>query len=166
MLLVVFHVLGCPEQSFWSGVKLTSWTGRPCVLQSMRSQRVGHNWGTELNPLLIAARINERGRKGGTFTWLLGFPQLWFGGLKNQHVDDSELPTWVALISPHSFVPNCRGRGLSPRHCSMSGGGAGVETAQNRADRVNDVSGQQTSHSGLQRTLWAPAVNYRDQACD
>ena len=25
------------------------WTGRPGVLQSMRSQRVGHNWATELN---------------------------------------------------------------------------------------------------------------------
>ena len=25
------------------------WTGRPGVLQSMGSQRVGHNWGTELN---------------------------------------------------------------------------------------------------------------------
>ena len=25
------------------------WTGRPGVLQSMRSQRVGHNWETELN---------------------------------------------------------------------------------------------------------------------
>ena len=25
------------------------WTGKPCVLQSMGSQRVGHDWGTELN---------------------------------------------------------------------------------------------------------------------
>ena len=25
------------------------WTGKPSVLQSMGSQRVGHNWGTELN---------------------------------------------------------------------------------------------------------------------
>ena len=25
------------------------WTGRPCVLQSMGSQRVGHDWATELN---------------------------------------------------------------------------------------------------------------------
>ena len=25
------------------------WTGRPCVLHSMGSQRVGHNWATKLN---------------------------------------------------------------------------------------------------------------------
>ena len=25
------------------------WTGRPCVLQSMGSQRVGHDWATELS---------------------------------------------------------------------------------------------------------------------
>ena len=29
-------------QEFW-------WTGKPGVLQSLRSQRVGHNWATELN---------------------------------------------------------------------------------------------------------------------
>ena len=35
----------------WVWVKLRSWwwTGRPGVLQSMGSQRVGHNWATELN---------------------------------------------------------------------------------------------------------------------
>ena len=25
------------------------WTGRPCMLQSMRSQRIRHNWATKLN---------------------------------------------------------------------------------------------------------------------
>ena len=37
----------------WSWVWTRSgswwWTGKPGVLQSMRSQRVGHNWATELN---------------------------------------------------------------------------------------------------------------------
>ena len=37
----------------WTGVSVGSgswwWTGRPGVLQSMGSQRVGHNWATELN---------------------------------------------------------------------------------------------------------------------
>ena len=37
----------------WTQVRVNSgswwWTGRPCVLQSMGSQRVGHNWATELN---------------------------------------------------------------------------------------------------------------------
>ena len=37
----------------WTRVLVNSgswwWTGRPGVLQSMGSQRVGHNWATELN---------------------------------------------------------------------------------------------------------------------
>ena len=37
----------------WTWVWLSSgswwWTGKPGVLQSMGSQRVGHDWGTELN---------------------------------------------------------------------------------------------------------------------
>ena len=39
--------------TWWTWVWLNSrswwWTGRPGVLQSMGSQRVGHNWTTELN---------------------------------------------------------------------------------------------------------------------
>ena len=33
----------------WLGSRSWWWTGRPSVLQSMGSQRVGHNWATELN---------------------------------------------------------------------------------------------------------------------
>ena len=38
-------------QFWWIWVDFGSWwwTGRPGVLQSMGSQRVGHNWATELN---------------------------------------------------------------------------------------------------------------------
>ena len=47
---------GCmasPTQWTWVWVNSRSWgwTGRPCVLQSMGSQRVGHNWATELTEL-------------------------------------------------------------------------------------------------------------------
>ena len=40
-----------PSQWTWVWVKSGSWwwTGRLCMLQSMRSQRVRHNWATELN---------------------------------------------------------------------------------------------------------------------
>ena len=40
-----------PTQWTWVWVNLGSWwwTGRPGVLQFMGSQRVGHNWATELN---------------------------------------------------------------------------------------------------------------------
>ena len=45
---------GCmapPTQWTWGWVNSGSWwwTGRPGVLQSMGSQRVGHDWATELN---------------------------------------------------------------------------------------------------------------------
>ena len=33
----------------WTSFGSWWWTGRPGMLQSMRSQRVGHNWATELN---------------------------------------------------------------------------------------------------------------------
>ena len=55
--------MGFSRQEYWSGLPLPShqwtwvwvnsrswwYTGRPGVLQSMWSQRVGHNWATELN---------------------------------------------------------------------------------------------------------------------
>ena len=34
----------------WVNSRNWRWTGRPGMLQSMRSQRVGHNWVTELKP--------------------------------------------------------------------------------------------------------------------
>ena len=41
------------SQTQWTWVWVNSgsgwWTGRPGVLQSMGSERVGHNWATELN---------------------------------------------------------------------------------------------------------------------
>ena len=45
--------MASPTQWTWVWVNSGSWwwTGRPGVLQSMRSQRVGHNWVTELTEL-------------------------------------------------------------------------------------------------------------------
>ena len=56
-------VYGISRQEYWSGLPFPSpqwtwvwvnsrswrWTGRPGVLQSMGSQRVGHDWATKLN---------------------------------------------------------------------------------------------------------------------
>ena len=33
----------------WASSGIWWWTGRPCMLQSMGSQKVGHDWATELN---------------------------------------------------------------------------------------------------------------------
>ena len=43
--------MASPTQWTWVWVNSGSWwwTGRPSVLQSMGSQRVGHDWATELN---------------------------------------------------------------------------------------------------------------------
>ena len=43
--------MASPTQQTWVWVGSGSWwwTGRPGVLQSMGSQRVGHDWATELN---------------------------------------------------------------------------------------------------------------------
>ena len=43
--------MASPTQCTWVWVNSGSWwwTGKPCVLQSMRSQRVRHDWATELN---------------------------------------------------------------------------------------------------------------------
>ena len=45
------HQLNLPKLSTWVWVNSGSWwwTGRPGMLQSMGSQRVGHDWVTELN---------------------------------------------------------------------------------------------------------------------
>ena len=37
------------HMSFWPSSSSWQWTGRPGVLQSMGSQRVGHDWATKLN---------------------------------------------------------------------------------------------------------------------
>ena len=41
--------MASPTLWTWVWVSSRSWTGKPGVLQSMGSQRVGHDWATELN---------------------------------------------------------------------------------------------------------------------
>ena len=52
--------MASPTQRAWVWVNSGSWwwTGRPSVLQSMGSQRVGHNWVTELTELNWAGKIS------------------------------------------------------------------------------------------------------------
>ena len=49
----------------WVGSRSWWWTGKPGVLQSMGSQRVGHNWVTELNwtdgmTIVISADVKKK----------------------------------------------------------------------------------------------------------
>ena len=50
--------MASPTQWTWVWVSSRSWwwTGKPGVLQSMGSQRVGHNWVTKLNAFFILTK--------------------------------------------------------------------------------------------------------------
>ena len=52
--------MASPTQSTWVWVnsRIWWWTGRPGVLQPMGSQRVGHDWVTELNFLTTFSKSN------------------------------------------------------------------------------------------------------------
>ena len=51
ILIKIKKAMASPTQWTWVWVNSRSWwwTGRPGVLQTMESQRVGHNWTIELN---------------------------------------------------------------------------------------------------------------------
>ena len=73
--------MASPTQWTWVWVDSGSWwwTGRPGMLQSMGSQRVRHDWSTELNPHdPIASR---RPHVPTPLYWVLGFhhmnPGMW-----------------------------------------------------------------------------------------
>ena len=55
---------GITNQWTWVWVNFGSWwwTGRPGVLRCMGSQRVGHDWATELNWTFLATKARERKR--------------------------------------------------------------------------------------------------------
>ena len=81
-----------PTQWMWVWVNSRSWwwTGRPGVLQSMESQKVGHDWVTELNwrRLLLKGLIFKRRKtvkrpsltqatKNRTIAWGVGKVSRW-----------------------------------------------------------------------------------------
>ena len=60
----------------WTWVWVNSgswwWTGRPGVLQFMGSQRVGHNWVTELNwRIFVPVQIKLKTIFPGLYSWLI-----------------------------------------------------------------------------------------------
>ena len=64
--------MASPTQWIW--VRLNSgswwWTGRPGVLQSMGSQRVGHDWATEPNWAVLHACCSEEIPLSGIRRWI------------------------------------------------------------------------------------------------
>ena len=57
--------MASPTQWTWVCISSGGWwrTGKPGVVQSMRSQRVGHNWETELNWFSMTVMIIMKGEK-------------------------------------------------------------------------------------------------------
>ena len=62
--------MASPTQWTWVWVDSGSWwwTGRPSILQFMGSQRVGHDWATELN-CLFKTSTEESYRRKGAHVW-------------------------------------------------------------------------------------------------
>ena len=62
--------------TWWTWVWVSSgnwwWTGKPGVLQSMGSQRFGHDWATELNPSQLAQVVKNSPANAGDTGWILG----------------------------------------------------------------------------------------------
>ena len=71
---------GCmasPTQWTWVWVNSGSWwwTGRPGVLRFMGSQRVGHDWATELSPRLVFLLPLDQGIHSVSIPWWLSSKQ-------------------------------------------------------------------------------------------
>ena len=99
------------SQTQWTWVWVNSgrwwWTGRPGVLQSMGSQRVRHDWATELNWLKPGSWINAKSSgwevclgKGyarrlqvSPHRWLLVTEEK--RPLHGYHMDTCQTPPWV-----------------------------------------------------------------------
>ena len=69
--------MASPTQWTWVWVDTGSWwwTGRPGVLQSMGSQRVGHDWATELNWMLSSGIARSCGNS--LFSFLIPSNCVW-----------------------------------------------------------------------------------------
>ena len=82
--------------TWWTWVSVNSgswwWTGRPGMLQFMRSQRVGHDWLTELNWRDPVA--GKTSFLGIFMRMLLEEINIWFSRLSR----DSLSPVWISII--------------------------------------------------------------------
>ena len=85
----------------WMWVWVTSgswwWTGRPCVLWFMGSQRVGHDWGTELNWTVLFMGFSRQEYWSG-----LPFPSPVDHILSD--ISTMTSPSWVAPQAWLSFI--------------------------------------------------------------
>ena len=108
----------------WTWVWVNSgswwWTGRPGVLRFMRSQRVGHDWGTELNWTDAFTLYNFFQSSSPTWVksiciWLVTMLLMgvWLqsqgsrGGCKGQHLSRTLRTDKALLVFTHTSPPWC-----------------------------------------------------------
>jgi len=101
--------MASPTQWTWVWVNSGSWwwTGRPGVLQSMGSQRVEHNWATEMNWTELIAFLFKKTYRTALFCWflLLFLISKWWRALRlSPQTVFFSLDTQVQMISPSAYV--------------------------------------------------------------
>ena len=82
--------MASPTQWTWVNSRSWWWTGKPAMLQSMGSQRVGHDWATELNwtESFVWERFPFEFKVKGTensdehIIWLVCCWEHWFGQME------------------------------------------------------------------------------------
>ena len=134
--------MASPTQWTWVWVSSGSWwwIGKPGALQSMRSQRVGHTWATELNWKIHASGFNEL--LESIFCILLvveafslqkvvemfeevvvGWREVrWTWRMRQNFVAQSICSTFEALVVQH-VARRCHGEGLGSFHWPMLAAG-------------------------------------------
>ena len=85
----------------WAGSRSWWWTGKPGVLQSMASHRVGHDWATELNWTEL---WKKKWKKKGAW-WLSGkellpaMQETWVWSLNQEDPLEKEMATHSSILA-------------------------------------------------------------------
>ena len=105
----------------WMNSRSWGWTGRPGVLRFMRSQRVGHDWVTELNWIYLQIdHFYDRGwdrwmASPTQWTWVWMNSGSWVmdreawqccGSWGRKKSDRTEWLNWTAMPSVYSYSVN------------------------------------------------------------
>ena len=102
----------------WASSRSWWWTGRPGMLQSVGSQRVWHDWATEVNWALFPNKVTSEAQ--GVRTWTNHFWERQFNPLHSPHrkpeissTKKNSLDKEIKLIHRRP----CRKIGRSSPHC-------------------------------------------------
>ena len=95
----------------WTNSGSWCWTGRPGMLQSMRSQRVGYDWATELNHSIfgislgnIYFTLNSVSFHFGKLIWSLECCSPW----SRKELDTTEQLNWTDIYTLHPTVTSLK----------------------------------------------------------